>query len=161
VTSLPLAAASVSTRFATFSIGATLCLGLPPPAAALGCVLDSGVLHPGAAQSGRPATRVESSDEHVLVYHLLPDKVGVGQAVVMQGRVCRKDGQPLRGTIKTDATMPKHGHGMNYSTSVVIHRDGRFEASGFVLHMPGVWQFEVRIVEGNRQDVVRFTRQAG
>ena len=160
LSSLPPAAAAVTTRFAALGLGIALSLGWPLPAEALECTLDS-----GATGSGQPAARVASSDEHVLAYRLVPDEVSVGQVVMMRGRVCRKDGQPLRGTIKASATMPRHGHGMNYSTSVAMHHDGRFEASGFVLHMPGAWQFEIRIVErigGNsHQDVVRFMRQAG
>jgi hypothetical protein len=37
--------------------------------------------------------------------------------------------------------MPEHRHGMNYRPSVTRRGDGRFTASGLLLHMPGRWEF--------------------
>lgn len=60
---------------------------------------------------------------------------------------------PTRLTV--DATMPAHGHGMNYGLNAV-RVDGRtYEVKNFLLHMPGVWRLEVTVYENNKPH--RFT----
>jgi hypothetical protein len=44
-------------------------------------------------------------------------------------------------TIRVDADMPAHRHGMNYRTSVTaLAQPGRFRAEGLLLHMAGRWR---------------------
>ena len=126
-------------------------LWLAANAVAASCGLDSG---------HSPTGRV-SSQTHELWYRFVPAEFPVGKTLVMQGRLCRMDGRPLSGTVKADANMPSHGHGMNYRTEVQrLANDGRFEVVGFLLHMPGIWEFEIKIVEQGKQDVLRFSHQA-
>jgi hypothetical protein len=59
-------------------------------------------------------------------------------------------------TIDLDATMPTHGHGMNYTPEYSVLRQSDSELSvrvdGVRLHMPGQWQWAVNLRNvGNRQ----------
>ena len=49
---------------------------------------------------------------------------------------------------------------MNYAAQLVMHDDGRFDATGFVLHMPGPWVFQVKVVNGEMTEVFRVPKTA-
>ena len=51
--------------------------------------------------------------------------------------------------LSVDATMPAHGHGMNYKAAVREVGEGRYRAEGLLFHMPGRWQlvFDVRTAD--------------
>ena len=46
-----------------------------------------------------------------------------------------------------DATMPEHGHGMNYKPSLKPLGNGRWRAEGLLWHMSGrwLWRFDVDV----------------
>ena len=56
-------------------------------------------------------------------------------------------------SIVLDATMPAHGHGMNYTPEVTrLHENDsavHFRVDGMVLHMPGEWQWSVDVNSGD------------
>ena len=64
---------------------------------------------------------------------------------------CAKSG-PAPQSLKVDARMPAHRHGMNYSPSVKKTAPGRWRAEGLLLHMPGEWEF---VFEIDSADVLR------
>lgn len=72
----------------------------------------------------------------------------VGKPFAVTVTVCARDGTSYDGQLRVDADMPAHGHGMNYRVSVKPLVNGRFDVSGFLLHMPGRW----RITLGLRGD---------
>jgi hypothetical protein len=41
--------------------------------------------------------------------------------------------------MRVDATMPEHGHGMNYRASLAPLGNGHWRAEGLLFHMPGRW----------------------
>ena len=47
---------------------------------------------------------------------------------------------PDEATLKVDAAMPQHGHGMNHVATVTPQSDGTWLATGLLMHMPGDWQ---------------------
>lgn len=51
--------------------------------------------------------------------------------------------------VQLDAVMPKHGHGMNYRSALTsVSSDPQssvFRAEGLLLHMPGQWQWRVKV----------------
>ena len=51
-----------------------------------------------------------------------------------------KDGTPFAGTLRPDAAMPQHGHGMNVAPTVKRTGDGAFRVDGMLFHMPGYWE---------------------
>ena len=44
------------------------------------------------------------------------------------------------GTLRPDAAMPQHGHGMNVAPTVKRTGDGEFRVDGMLFHMPGYWE---------------------
>ncbi|MEM7299954.1 MAG: hypothetical protein AAF468_02635 [Pseudomonadota bacterium] len=55
-----------------------------------------------------------------------------------------------------DATMPMHGHGMNYRPKITPQSDGSTLAEGMLFHMPGKWRLEVDVVANEKRQ--RVTR---
>jgi len=49
-------------------------------------------------------------------------------------------------TLRVDAAMPAHGHGMMTSPKTTEQTDGSFLTTGMLLHMPGAWEiyFDIR-----------------
>ena len=94
---------------------------------ALACELPG-----GAAQVVKGAT-------HTVAYRTAPLKVGEHFAVDFA--VC-----PAPESVRVDAWMPEHRHGMNYRPSVSPQGAGRYRAEGLMLHMAGRWElvFEIR-----------------
>ena len=72
-----------------------------------------------------------------------PAVIKVGSPFKVMLSVCSEGASVERLTI--DATMPAHRHGMNYKPEVRADTGGRYEARGFLFHMPGTWQFAVTI----------------
>jgi hypothetical protein len=60
--------------------------------------------------------------------------------------------------VSLDASMPTHGHGMNYAPvhTVVEQSDDvqHVEVHGLVLHMPGDWQWQVDVIQDNEKKVL-------
>lgn len=46
---------------------------------------------------------------------------------------------------RVDATMPQHGHGMNYRPTLESLGEGRYRVNGMLLHMPGRWQLSIAV----------------
>jgi cytochrome c peroxidase len=100
-----------------------------------------------AAQACTPAIegpRLESRS-YVLAYRASPE---VGKHFSVDIAACAKSGPPPK-TLKIDAHMPEHRHGMNYRPTVTAIGPGRWRAEGLMFHMPGKWEF-VFFVEGER-----------
>ena len=53
---------------------------------------------------------------------------------------------PAPESVRVDAWMPEHRHGMNYRPTLVAQGGGRYRAEGLMLHMAGRWElvFEMR-----------------
>ena len=80
--------------------------------------------------------------------------IEVGKPFSVDLEVCDADGKPFTGTLKPDAHMPAHKHGMNYRPSVVGKGSGKFWADGFLFHMPGNWQFVIELRADGKSDRV-------
>jgi cytochrome c peroxidase len=87
-------------------------------------------------------TRLESP-RFVLAYK--PGAISVAQHFALDIAVCSKSSAAVE-SLKVDAHMPEHRHGMNYEPQVKALGPGRWRAEGLMLHMPGKWEFvfEVR-----------------
>jgi hypothetical protein len=85
------------------------------------------------------AAQVVKGANHTVAYRTAPLKVGEHFAVDFA--VC-----PAPESVRVDAWMPEHRHGMNYRPSVSPQGAGRFRAEGLMLHMAGRWElvFEIR-----------------
>src|SRR5262245_5029753 len=125
------------------TIGALIGLLAAAPAGAQTCATLAG------------GSKVES-DRYLVVYRTKPDKPVVSQHFAMDLVVCAKSGQPAPESLRVDAHMPEHRHGMNYRTTVKPGEGGRYLAEGFMFHMPGRWEFIFEVRGGGRID--RVTR---
>jgi hypothetical protein len=75
-------------------------------------------------------------DGVTIVFATQPATVKIGHHFSVQGVVC-----PAVTTLRVDADMPAHRHGMNYRASTELQADGRFNSRGLLFHMPGRWRF--------------------
>jgi hypothetical protein len=89
---------------------------------------------------GGKAQKIETA-RHLVLYRTLPAPMKVGQHFSVEFAVC-----PTPESVRIDAWMPEHKHGMNYRPTVTATGDGRYRAEGLMLHMAGKWElvFEVR-----------------
>jgi hypothetical protein len=95
-----------------------------------------------------PGGKAQSVDskQYTLAYRTQPEKIAIGQHFAVELALCAKDGAPTPETVRVDAHMPDHRHGMNYKTTVTSSGAGKYRAEGLMFHMPGRWEyiFEVR-----------------
>ncbi len=56
------------------------------------------------------------------------------------------DGEDKVDSLRVDAAMPAHGHGMMTDPKTTKQPDGSFLTTGMLLHMPGDWEiyFDIR-----------------
>jgi hypothetical protein len=89
---------------------------------------------------GAAAQKIQSGKVLVL-YRTHPAPLKVGQHFVLEFAVC-----PTPESVRVDAQMPEHRHGMNYRPTITATGEGRYRAEGLMLHMAGRWElvFEVR-----------------
>jgi len=76
----------------------------------------------------------------------------VGKHFSVEIAVCAKPGNPEPESLKVDAHMPEHRHGMNYSPSVAKLGPGRWRAEGLMFHMPGRWEFVFELRSNEKTD---------
>ena len=70
------------------------------------------------------------------------EKIVVGEPFTVDLAVCVTKTALDRVTV--DATMPLHRHGMNYKPRMTNLGGGRYRATPFVFHMPGLWRVVVK-----------------
>ena len=111
---------------------------------------------PAVAQTcaGLAGARQIESDRYVVAYRTRPEKIAVGQHFAMDLAVCPRGGQPAPESVRVDAHMPEHRHGMNYRTTVKPAESGRYLAEGFMFHMPGRWEFIFEVRGAGKTDRV-------
>src|SRR5688572_19489445 len=111
----------------------------------------AGLIFAGAASACEPAlegTRLESP-RFVLAFK--PEAVSVAQHFAVEVAVCAKT-SAVPESIKVDAHMPEHRHGMNYAPEVKPLGAGRWRAEGLMFHMPGKWEFVFEVRAAGRSD---------
>ena len=120
-------------------------------------VLAAALLLPAvaAAQDCSPVlpggTQLESA-RYSLGYRAVPGKPAVGKHFSLELAVCPKTGTAAPESVRVDAHMPEHRHGMNYKAQVVAGSGGRYKADGLMFHMPGRWEFIFDVRSGGRTD---------
>ena len=92
------------------------------------------------------------SAHYTLAWRTDPAANPVGGHFSLDFVVCPKTGAPLPQSLRVDAQMPEHRHGMNYKATVRSEGAGRYRADGLMFHMPGRWElmFELRGRETER-----------
>ena len=99
---------------------------------------------------GTDVQRIEGL-HHVIAWRA-PQPLPLAEFFSLELAACARDGtvEPPR----VDATMPEHGHGMNYRPRVTALGAGRYRAEGLLLHMPGRWQLSFGIGGGDRRETL-------
>ena len=103
-------------------------------------------------------TRLESA-RYVVAYQ--PPRIEVARHFSLDFAVCAKPGQPAPESVRVDAHMPEHRHGMNYAPTVTALGPQRWRAEGLMLHMPGRWEFVFEIRAGGSTDRLQHSQQIG
>jgi hypothetical protein len=97
-----------------------------------------------------PGTQPLAGEGWQIAWRAAPTPIPVGRHFALDIALCAPAGQALPATLRVDATMPEHKHGMNYRPSVKPQSAGLFRAEGLMFHMPGRWElvFEWRDAAG-------------
>lgn len=125
--------------------------------AILACAaMGSGVAASAAclpSSAGVPIARAGTS-EQLAALRFEPTAIVVGKPFTVHIQLCPAAFKDVS-SVAIDATMPAHKHGMNYRPKLEGKGDGRYEARGFLFHMPGRWAVELTIASPG--DPVRMT----
>ena len=105
--------------------------------------LAAALLLPPSAIACEPPLRGEGVQKiegqaHVVAWRA-PTPLPLASFFSLEFAACARDSSRVEAP-RIDATMPEHGHGMNYRPTIEALGNGRFRASGLLLHMPGRWQ---------------------
>jgi cytochrome c peroxidase len=114
----------------------------------------AGLIFSGAAQPCVPpldGTRLESP-RYVVAFKTEP--IAVANHFAMEIAACAKPGHPVPESLKVDAHMPEHRHGMNYAPELKPLGAGRWRVEGLMFHMPGKWEFVFEVRAAGRSDRV-------
>ena len=102
-----------------------------------------------------PGERIESV-RYLLGYRTVPPGIAVGEPFSIEFSLCPKSGAPLPQSVRVDAHMPEHRHGMNYRATVDPLGTGGYRAAGLMFHMPGRWELVFELRAGGASE--RLTR---
>ncbi len=100
------------------------------------------------------AARIEG-DRYVVAWRPRPAPIRLGEFFALEIAVCARTGAGPPAALRVDAQMPAHRHGMNYRPSVARAGEGRFIASGLLLHMPGRWEFSFELRAAEHGETLR------
>ena len=104
----------------------------------------------GAASAcGDSGDRLASNAHYTIAYRTSPAPVAIDRHFAIEFTVCPVAKAPMPRTVRVDASMPQHRHGMNYRPTVVAKAPGRYRAEGLLFHMSGRWEIAFDVVTGN------------
>jgi hypothetical protein len=89
--------------------------------------------------------------EAEIAYRWKPAELKVGQFFMAEVVACSAPGTGPVEEIAIDATMPAHGHGMNYRPKAERAGAGHYRFTGLMLHMPGTWRVTFDLVQGGKR----------
>lgn len=99
-----------------------------------------------------PGGRQLESARYSVGLRTIPAAPPVGKHFALELAVCPKAGTAVPESVRVDAHMPEHRHGMNYKAQVAASAGGRYRAEGLMFHMPGRWEFVFDVRSGGRTD---------
>jgi YtkA-like len=110
------------------------------------------VIVPAAADTVCPAAaqgfeHLKTADAEI-GYRWEPAELKVGQFFAAEVVACSIPDRAPVGAITIDATMPAHGHGMNYRPKAEPKGPGHYRFTGLMLHMPGTWRVTFQLEQG-------------
>ncbi len=112
----------------------------------------------GAALPGDK--RVLENARYQVAYQTDVNPVPVGTHFIVDFAVCPRGKAVAPSSVRVDANMPEHRHGMNYRPKVITVAPGVYRAEGLLFHMPGRWDLTFDIVTGNTTQRLASTLRA-
>jgi hypothetical protein len=93
---------------------------------------------------------VDANTGFTVRWHFVPAQPKVGEFTTIEFTLCRNGAAIPAESLRIDAIMPLHRHGMNFQPRITALGDATFRAEGLMFHMPGTWQliFEQRTPGG-------------
>ena len=82
--------------------------------------------------------------DYALAYRTQPGNIEIGEQFTVEPALCQKDGAAAPDSVRIDAHMPEHRHGMNDRTNVT-GGNGKYRAEGLMFHMPGRWEYILQV----------------
>jgi hypothetical protein len=114
------------------------------------CLLVALVFAAAAAKAcelpGGPTQEVQSG-KYLVLYRTQPSPLKVGRHFALEFAVC-----PAPESVRVDATMPEHRHGMNYRPTISGSGEGPYRAEGLMFHMAGKWELVFELRSGGRTE---------
>ena len=107
-------------------------------------------------EARRDGGQAVESARYRVAFRTRPEQIVVGEHFTLELMVCPRGDTPRPDTVRVDAEMPEHRHGMNYRARVTPEGDGRYRADGLLFHMPGHWVFIFDVRAADHTD--RLTR---
>ncbi|MEO8753901.1 MAG: hypothetical protein ABI624_14625 [Casimicrobiaceae bacterium] len=101
--------------------------------------------------------RIVENSHYIVAYVTQPDPIVAGNHFVVDFAVCPRESAKLPQSVRVDANMPDHKHGMNYRPGVTVIRAGTYRAEGLLFHMPGRWDLTFDVVAGNTTERLAST----
>lgn len=96
----------------------------------------------GACELPGGGAQTINGPRYAIAYRSDPAQITVGRHFALEFRVCPKAGVPAPESLRVDAWMPDHRHGMNYRPVIKLGATpGVQRAEGLMFHMPGRWEF--------------------
>ena len=79
-----------------------------------------------------------------------PAEIPLNAPFHVEAQILPADGSqpPAELTLRVDAAMPQHRHGMNRLPRMITLGDGRFRAEGMLFHMEGSWELYFDVGDG-------------
>ncbi len=102
-----------------------------------------------AKEIGRASTDGETIK--ILAEELTMNKL-TSLSVIIEASSQHKEG--FGELLNFDARMPEHNHGMLVKPRVTRVKAGEFKVEGVKLHMPGQWEFKLKIKQGQKENQV-------
>jgi hypothetical protein len=122
----------------------------------LGCA--AGAAH-ACGEHLAASKRTIENRHYVVAYATKPQPIVVGQHFVVDFVVCPRAGAAAPQSVRVDANMPAHRHGMNYRAGVTSAGQGAYRAEGLLFHMPGRWDLTFDVVSGSTTERLASTLQ--
>jgi hypothetical protein len=104
----------------------------------------AGVAHAAddcAARLKAPRAMQARGGGYTVAFAPRPAPLATGRHFALDIAVCPDRGVVAPKSLRVDADMPAHRHGMNYRATVAARGDELYHAEGLLLHMPGRWRF--------------------
>ncbi|MGV3522586.1 MAG: FixH family protein [Candidatus Sericytochromatia bacterium] len=102
-------------------------------------------------------TQLSEKKSFRLSYTPVPDPIPLNQHFRLRLQLQDAQNRILNGaTLKVDANMPEHNHGMNVKPTVKSLGKGLYEVRGLLFHMPGYWEIVATVSHKGKTEKVIF-----